>query len=984
MNCRRTTNRAPQRRSPLFTEPLESRTLLCGFVHDESTVPGPHFIYGESATTVSKQSTTAAPLSSFTTLASMQTLAATAALPAGWSSQDIGSVAKVGSASLDEATGNFAVSGGGADVWSTADGFHFAYSTLTGNGQIVARVASVQNTNGLAKAGVMFRESMTPGSKNAFVQVKPTNGASFQTRDATGGTTANIGSYASGKAPIWLRLTRSGDTFIAARSSNGTTWVTIASRTIPMAQTLYVGLAVTAHDNAKINTSQFTNVAVSGSPLQTPTQLVASQTGASSIGLNWADNSITESLFRVQRSDNGGSSWADAGTTGTNVVAYTDNAGIVSGTTYSYRVRAEAGSTVSGWSTVATVTIPAVPTLTGGDIGSTGKLGNNSVLVGGVFTVNGAGTDIWGAADAFRFVRQEMTGDGSIIARVTSIQTGVNEWTKAGVMIRESLASNSRNVFITLTPAKGTMFSSRSVAGKSTVGATAAGPGAPVWLKLTRSGNVFTSHTSSDGVAWTQAGTVTMTMNATAYVGLAVTSHQHATLASATFDGVKIEPAVSTTPKDFTPLFNGVNLNGFYSYSEKRGKNNDVDGFFKAENGMLHVLDIPTTTSEVEFAYLATNVEYSNYHLRFQYQWGTKKFPPRAAAATPRDSGVMYHLYGADQLWPQSIETQVQEGDTGDFWMLWDSGKEPTVDTTIVSGSSPPRYAPGGTSLTKKGGRIQKATTVDTLTGWNTVEVIAQGDAVTVMVNGTVVNRITRARRPDPNNAYATIPLTGGKIAFQAEGAEIFYRSIEIKQLTSTPAPTGATVLFDGTSTSAFVKRVGGGAIAWPVADGAMTVGAGTGDIRTSQLFGDYTLHVEFKTNAKSESVTEQDRGNSGIALAGGYELQVLDSYGRTLSGENDLGAIYGLRNADVNAAMPAGVWQSYDIKFTAARWLGTTKTANARMTVWLNGVLIHSEVAIATNTFTFDPESPGLKPIMFQDHGNAVQYRNIWVVPAT
>lgn len=454
-------------------------------------------------------------------------------------------------------------------------------------------------------------------------------------------------------------------------------------------------------------------------------------------------------------------------------------------------------------------------------------------------------------------------------------------------------------------------------------------------------------------------------------------------------DAVRFTPVQTTppvppvSPTGFVPLFNGVDLDGFYTWTDSHGKNNDTEGYFKVDNGMLHVLDLPATTDEKEFGYIATEAEYSNYHLRFQYQWGTKKFAPRDAASMKRDSGVMLHLYGEDQVWPQSFEVQVQEGDVGDIWLLWDAGQEPTMDTTVVSGSNPKRYDPAGVAHTQQGGRLVKSQTADTLTGWNAVEVIAEGNNFTIMVNGVVVNRATNVRRPDPDNPGQTLPLTSGRIAFQAEGAEVLYRNIEIRPLPSPPAPDDAVVLFDGTDALAFERRNGGGPVGWPVTNGVMTVGAGTGDIRTTQSFDDdYTLHVEFKTNVKGDAVAEQDRGNSGIVLAGSYEVQVLDSYNRPLAGENDLGSIYGIANAQANAALPAGVWQSYDIKFTAARWSGDTKIADARVSLWLNGILVQDDVAIPTNTFTFDAESPGAKPIMIQDHGNAVQYRNIWVMP--
>jgi uncharacterized protein len=218
----------------------------------------------------------------------------------------------------------------------------------------------------------------------------------------------------------------------------------------------------------------------------------------------------------------------------------------------------------------------------------------------------------------------------------------------------------------------------------------------------------------------------------------------------------------------FISLFNGENLDGWYTYTPTQGKNNDTEGVFKVDNGELDILDVPVTDQDRDFGYIATNDEYSNYHLRFEYQWGDSKFAPREN--DKRDSGLLYHVTGADKVWPTSVESQVQEGDTGDYFLLGG----PKFDTEVAPGSS--TYEAGGELRQNVGGRTVKATTQDTLTGWNTVEVIVRGGSSTHIVNGVVVNRSF-------NQTLNGEPLTSGRIALQAEGAEITYRNIEIKEL---------------------------------------------------------------------------------------------------------------------------------------------------------------------------------------------------------
>jgi phosphatidylserine/phosphatidylglycerophosphate/cardiolipin synthase-like enzyme/regulation of enolase protein 1 (concanavalin A-like superfamily) len=178
-------------------------------------------------------------------------------LPAGWSTGDIGSVGAVGSASASN--GIFTVNGSGADIWGTADEFRFVYRSLTGDGTIMARVDSVTNQNAWSKAGVMMRETLTPGSKHATMFVSAAKGLAFQRRTSTNGTsTSTAGALAS--APYWVRITRTGSTFSAYQSTDTGTWTLIGSATMNMTSTIYVGLAVTSHADGALTTGTFSLV----------------------------------------------------------------------------------------------------------------------------------------------------------------------------------------------------------------------------------------------------------------------------------------------------------------------------------------------------------------------------------------------------------------------------------------------------------------------------------------------------------------------------------------------------------------------------------------------------------------------------------------------------------------------------------------------------------------------------------------------------
>lgn len=203
--------------------------------------------------------------------------------------------------------------------------------------------------------------------------------------------------------------------------------------------------------------------------------------------------------------------------------------------------------------------------------------------------------------------------------------------------------------------------------------------------------------------------------------------------------------------KKMRPLFNGKNLDGWYSYLTSKGKDNDIDKIFNVENKLLHI-------SGKEFGYIATNKEYTNFHLAVEFKWGTKKYPPRDADTTKRDNGICYYfpVSEKDTVWPKSFECQIQEGDVGDIWLIGNT-------TAVVDGVR---------SIPKDYQRITKKKDAERPTGeWNRVEIIADSGKITYIVNGVVVN------------AAESPSLLKGKILIQSEGAEIFYRKIELAEL---------------------------------------------------------------------------------------------------------------------------------------------------------------------------------------------------------
>lgn len=182
-------------------------------------------------------------------------------LPKGWNSTDIGNVGVSGEA--DYLNGRFNLLASGNDIWETADAFHFASRALSGDGSIEARVVSIQYTDPWAKAGVMLRESDSPGAKYVFFGLTGQGGSVFQSRAATGGSSGSLDGPEA-KPPHWLKLTRSGNLFNGYVSADGANWVFAGSMTNELKKNILAGLAVTAHNNNALNSTLFEDVTVAG------------------------------------------------------------------------------------------------------------------------------------------------------------------------------------------------------------------------------------------------------------------------------------------------------------------------------------------------------------------------------------------------------------------------------------------------------------------------------------------------------------------------------------------------------------------------------------------------------------------------------------------------------------------------------------------------------------------------------------------------
>jgi hypothetical protein len=274
--------------------------------------------------------------------------------------------------------------------------------------------------------------------------------------------------------------------------------------------------------------------------------------------------------------------------------------------------------------------------------------------------------------------------------------------------------------------------------------------------------------------------------------------------------------AVASHGAEWRPLFNG-SLEGWRSWlgvpeasilipglsQGPKGKYQSPLGWDKDPTGVVKVVSIDgqpaiRLSGEV-FGILATKESFGNYHLRLQFKWGEKKWAPREKK--PRDSGVLYHLHSEPGVswgtWPASQELQIQEKDCGDLFTLKTQIKvrarrSPAPEGTPGAPSGYYTYDPAGELYTFEeetavNNHCIRAADHEKPHGeWNTVELLCVGDESVYVVNGHVVMRLEDSRQRDDTGKW--VPLVAGPIALQIEGAEVFYRNVEVRTLDTLPS----------------------------------------------------------------------------------------------------------------------------------------------------------------------------------------------------
>jgi len=456
------------------------------------------------------------------------TVSTASTLPTVWSDGDVGVVGIAGSASYGN--GTFTVKGAGTSLYGTADGFNFLYQSLPGDGMIVARVVSVSPGS---TGGVVIRDSLDPGAMSTFVQYY-SGQMYFSYRTTTGGSTGQVSNPGNVSLPYWVKVSRSGSTMSAWASPDGVNWVQFGGQTISLGQNAYVGLGVSSGSTASLATGTFDNVSVSTAAMPAPViSSVSATTG--SVGSAVV---ITGSGFGATQ---GGSAVV---LNGAPVTITTWSAGSISVT---LPAGASTGLLVVSVAPTMNNSNPVMFTVTAQplsapwldqDVGLVGVSGSGT-YGNGTFTVQGAGTSLYGTADGFHFVYQPLMGDGTVVARVVSVSAG----STGGVVIRDTLNASAMSTFVQYYNGQ-VYFSYRTTTGGST--GQVSNPGnvsLPYWVKVSRSGSTMSAWASADGVSWVQFGSQTISMGQNVYVGLGVSSGNTSSLATATFDNVSV-----TTP----------------------------------------------------------------------------------------------------------------------------------------------------------------------------------------------------------------------------------------------------------------------------------------------------------------------------------------------------------------------------------------------------------------------------------------------------
>jgi len=255
-------------------------------------------------------------------------------------------------------------------------------------------------------------------------------------------------------------------------------------------------------------------------------------------------------------------------------------------------------------------------------------------------------------------------------------------------------------------------------------------------------------------------------------------------------------PALPAGDKDgdWRSLFNGKDLSGWDTWLGRPSKGKDIVGLNKDPENVYTIVEVDgkpaIRVSGQIWGAITTKEEFENYHLKLEFKWGEKRWPPRDK--TVRDSGLLYHCVGEQgaqgTFWMRSQELQIQERDCGDYWSV--AGAIVDVEGVRKDGKGPVVYKKGGMKYTvpskeSGGNRIVKSPDNEKKTGeWNTIELLCVGQTSVHIVNGKVNMILTGSRQKVDGKE---VPLTKGKLQLQSESAEVYYRAVAIRPLSTIP-----------------------------------------------------------------------------------------------------------------------------------------------------------------------------------------------------
>lgn len=901
-------------------------------------------------------------------------------------SRDIGAVALPGKANAGNTPGAHILKGCGADIQGESDAFHFAYTTMQGDGSITARVKSIVETNKYAKGGVMLRESLDPGSRHVMMHVKASTGSEFQFREYNNRATIVGERVPAVRAPYWVRLERRGDLFNGYTSQDGVTWQLQDATNIPMPATIFVGLAVTSHNNKALTTVEFADVAISGE-VSTPDVVQHTDTGVTGfIPL------LSAATFDPYTDD--GQSPSDFFSDNDEFYTYRGSLREASdGTGYDE----DEGKDPSDENVVFRLTPEGVLHILGipesGQQEQFGYISTEDNYRNYHLSLEYK----WGS-QKFK-PRDKVVRDSGLIYH--SVGTDVTWPTGVETQIQEGdtgdffflgydSGAGRANGTVTVVPSSATANRPRYLASGTAIDTGGGITKDKTVDSLTDWNRVEVIVEQDDVVAIVNGMVVNRATNARHPEGgifVPLTEGRIALQAEGAevfYRNVQIKPTHATG-----------GLGEFRVLVFQESQTHELAEVTKA--ALQAIRDLGASQGFVIDVANNSTGQFTEDNLR-QY------------------AAIVWNSVSGDVLnnEEQDVFRRYLEAGGGFVGLHAAAKAEPDWEWygDLVGAREADRTRPllatlridSEASIAAGGSNLQHPA-VDALPQkWQRVDrwpFFKKNPRLRVNVLLTL-DESNHEAESNPNSS-SDRPMVwwhdfdGGRSFYSGLGlrAQAYSEPLYLEHLlggieyaagVSRVAPQEAVVLFDGSSTSAFQHVDGKDVIDWTIDDdGSLVVAPHSGNIETKQVFLDYRLHLEFKVPVTAPGTAEQQRGNSGLYLYRSYELQILDSYGDPNFDARHAGALYNVKAANTNASLPAETWQTYDVLFHAPQYNDQGgKTANARVTAYLNGKLIHKDVEIPGMTRGGLPEQSGPQPFFLQAHDakSHVKFRNIWLLP--